>query len=153
MDKWIFSLKLRNSAGALTALFADRGVSIESLSAQGGGTAGTVQGTAVLTFAASEARKSHLARLLERLASVQEVTEYRYDDAGHARKSTLARVTLSAEALRARLLPSILCDVVLEAEGQTLALLLGPPPALDSLLAELTAEDAVLEMDSTVIVV
>lgn len=40
MDKWIFSLKLRNSAGvlaALTALFADRGVSIESLSAQGGG--------------------------------------------------------------------------------------------------------------------
>jgi len=156
LDKWIFSLKLRNSAGvlaALTALFADRGVSIESLSAQGGGTAGAVQGTAVLTFAASEARKSHLARLLERLASVQEVTEYRYDDAGHARKSTLARVTLSAEALRARLVPSILCDVVSEAEGRTLALLLGPPPALDALLAQLAAEDAVLEMDSTVIVV
>ena len=156
MDKWIFSLKLRNSAGvlaALTALFADRGVSIESLSAQGGGMSGTVQGTAVLTFAASEARKSHLARLLERLASVQEVTEYRYDDAGHARKSTLARLTLSAEELRARLVPSILCDVVSEADGQTLALLLGAPPALDSLLAQLSAEDAVLEMDSTVIVV
>ncbi len=156
MDKWIFSLKLRNSAGvlaALTALFADRGVSIESLSAQGGGTAGAVQGTAVLTFAASEARKSHLARLLERLASVQEVTQFRYDDAGHARKSTLARVTLSAEALRARLTPGILCDVVSEISGQTLALLLGPPPALDALLAQLAAEDAMLEMDSTVIVV
>jgi len=61
LDKWIFSLKLRNSAGVLTALFADRGVSIESLSAQGGGKSGTAQGTAVLTFAASEARKSHLA--------------------------------------------------------------------------------------------
>ena len=156
MDKWIFSLKLRNGAGvlaALTALFADRGVSIESLSAQGGGTAGTAQGTAVLTFAASPSRKSHLARLLERLASVQEVTEYRYDDAGHARKSALARVTLSAEALRARLTPGILCDVVSEAEGQTLALLLGPPPALDALLAQLADEGAVLEMDSTVIVV
>jgi acetolactate synthase small subunit len=156
LDKWIFSLKLRNSAGvlaALTALFADRGVSIESLSAQGGGTAGPAQGTAVLTFAASEARKNHLARLLARLASVQEVTEYRYEDANHARKSTLARVTISAEALRARLPQAILCDVVSEQEGQTLALLLGPPPALDSLLAEIAAEDAVLEMDSTVIVV
>ena len=156
MEKWIFSLKLRNSAGvlsALTALFADRGVSIESLSAQGGGAAGAAQGTAVLTFAASEARKSHLARLLERLASVQEVTEYRYDDAGHARKSTLARVTMPAEDLKARLPAAILCDVVSEAEDQTLALLLGPPPALDSLLAELAAEDAISEMDSTVIVV
>ncbi len=156
MDKWIFSLKLRNSAGvlaALTALFADRGVSIESLSAQGGGTSGTAQGTAVLTFAASEARKSHLARLLERLASVQEVTQFRYDDAGHARKSTLARVTVPAAGLKARLPAGILCDVVSEGDGQTLALLLGPPPALDALLAQLAAEDAVLEMDSTVIVV
>ncbi len=156
MDKWIFSLKLRNSAGvlsALTALFADRGVSIESLSAQGSGTSGAAQGTAVLTFSASEARKSHLARLLERLAPVQEVTQYRYDDAGHARKSTLARVTISAEELKARLPGAILCDVVSEAGGQTLALLLGPPPALDALLAQLAAEDAVLEMDSTVIVV
>ncbi len=51
------------------------------------------------------------------------------------------------------MMPSILCDVVSEAEGQTLALLLGPPPALDALPAELAAEDAVLEMDSTVIVV
>jgi acetolactate synthase small subunit len=153
LDKWIFSLKLRNSAGvlaALTALFADRGVSIESLSAQGGGAA---QGTAVLTFAASLSRKNHLARLLARLASVQEVTEYRYEDAGHARKSTLARVTVSAADLKARLPAGILCDVVSEAGGQTLALLLGPPPALDALLAEFGAEDAVLEMDSTVIVV
>ncbi len=152
MEKWIFSLKLRNSAGvlaALTALFADRGVSIESLSAQGGGAAGA----ATLTFAASEARKNHLARLLKRLAAVQEVTQFRYDDAGHARKSTRARVSLSAEALRTRLMPGILCDVVSETEDQTLALLLGPPPALDALLAELSAENAVLEMDSTVIVV
>ena len=158
MEKWIFSLKLRNSAGvlaALTALFADRGVSIESLSAQGGGTVqeGGATGTATLTFAATEARKSHLARLLARLASVQEVTQYRYDDAGHARKSTLARVALPADALRARLPATILCDVVSEADGQTRALLLGPPPALDALLAELSAEKAVLEMDSTIIVV
>ena len=158
MEKWIFSLKLRNSAGvlaALTALFADRGVSIESLSAQGGGVVqeGGATGTATLTFAATEARKSHLARLLERLASVQEVTQYRYDDAGHARKSTLARVTLPAQDLKARLPAAILCDVVSEAEGQTRALLLGPPPALDALLAELAAENAILEMDSTIIVV
>ena len=158
MDKWIFSLEVRNSAGvlaALTALFADRGVSIESLSAQGGGAVqeGGATGTATLTFAASEARKSHLARLLVRLAPVQALTEYRYDDAGHARKSTLARVTLPVEDLKARLPAAILCDVVSEADNQTRVLLLGPPPALDALLAQLSAEDAVLEMDSTVIVV
>ena len=156
MDKWIFSLKLRNSAGvlaALTALFADRGVSIESLSAQGSGAGGAAQGTATLAFAASEARKTHLARLLTRLAPVQALTEYRYDDAGHARKSARARVTLPADALRARLPASVLCDVVSEDAGQTLAVLLGPPPLLDGLLAELSAENTVLELDSTVIVV
>ena len=156
MTKWIFSLKLRNSAGvlaALTALFADRGVSIESLTAHGGSGPSAPHGTAILTFAASDARKDYLARLLGRLASVQELTEYRYDDAGHARKSALARVTLTAEALAARLPSDILCDLVSVTADHTLALLLGPPPALDTLLAELTAEEVIQEMDSNVIVV
>lgn len=156
MDKWIFSLKLRNSAGvlaALTALFADRGVSIESLTAHGSSRPSAPHGTAILAFAASEAKKVHLARLLGRLASVIEVTEFRYDDAGHARKSALVRVTLTAETLAARLPPKVLCDVVSETGDQTLVLLLGPPPALDTLLGELAAEEALLEMDSTIIVV
>lgn len=136
---------------ALTALFADRGVSIESLTAHAG--SGPAQGTAILTFAASDAKKGHMARLLGRLASVQELTEYRYDDASHARKSALARVTLSADALTTRLPPGILCDVVSAAEGDTLALLLGPPLALDALLAELADQNVIEEMDSTVIVV
>ena len=156
MEKWIFSLKLRNSAGvlaSLTALFADRGVSIESLTAHGSSGPSLPQGTAVLTFTASDTRKAHLARLLRRLASVVELTEFRYDDAGHARKSALARVTLSPDALRACLPPGILCDVVSEAESSTLVLLLGPPPVLDTLLAQLNAEKVLQEMDSTVIVV
>ena len=154
MDKWIFSLKLRNSAGvlsSLTALFADRGVSIESLSAHGGSGAG-LHGTAVMTFAASEARKAHLARLLGRLASVLEVTEYRYDDAAHARKSTLARVPLAADALRAQVPPGVLCDVVSADEASTLALLLGPPAVLDVLLAQWSGGE-VEEQDATVFVV
>lgn len=156
MDRWIFSLKLRNGAGvlsSLTALFADRGVSIESLTAHGGGSAGGANGSAILTFAASDARKNHLARLLGRLASVQELTEFRYDDAGHARKSALARVLLPAEALRGRLPPEILCDIVTDGQDHVLALLLGPPPALDALLSALIAEEILQEMDSTVIVV
>lgn len=156
MDKWIFSLKLRNSAGvlsSLTALFADRGVSIESLSAHGGGGSAASPGTAVLTFAASEARKAHLARLLGRLASVLEVTEYRYDDAAHARKSTLARVPLPADALKAQVPPGILCDVVAADEVSTLALLLGPPAVVDALLAEWSGGEVLEEQDSTVLVV
>lgn len=156
MDKWIFSLKLRNSAGvlsSLTALFADRGVSIESLTAHAGGGQSALPATAVLTFEASEARKAHLARLLGRLESVLDVAEYRYDDDAHARKSTLARIPLTAAALRARLPPGILCDVVSSDAASTLALLVGPPAALDLFLAESAGSTAVDESDSTVFVV
>ena len=156
MEKWIFSLKLRNSAGvlsSLTALFADRGVSIESLSAQGGSGPAAAPGTALLTFAAPEAKKAHLARLLGRLASVLEMAEYRYGDAAHARKSTLVRVPLPAQALKARLPPGILCEAVSEDAASTLALLVGPPMMLDSVLAELAADMALEERDSTIIVV
>ncbi len=154
MDKWIFSLKLRNSAGvlsSLTALFADRGVSIESLSAHGGG--GLSPGTAVMTFAASASRKAHLARLLGRLASVLEVTEYRYDDAAHARKSTLARVPLPADALKAQVPAGVLCDVVSADDNSTLALLLGPPAVLDALLVQWSGGAMLEEQEATVFVV
>jgi acetolactate synthase small subunit len=156
MDRWIFLLKLRNRAGvlsALTAVFADRGVSIESLTAHAGSGHGTPDGTAILTFAAPEAKKDHLARLLTRHAAVRALTEYRYDDAEHARKSALARVALTADALIAGLPPGILCDIVSVAEGQTLALLLGPPQELDAALDALADRGALQETDSTVIVV
>ncbi len=155
-DKWIFLLKLRNRSGvllSLTSLFADRGISIESLTAHAGVWPGTGGGTAILTFVASAAKKDHLARLLGRLAAVHELTEYRYEDARHARKSALARVTLPAEGLVAGLPPGILCDIVAAEEGQTLALLLGPPHLIDTALAALSEGGALLEMDSTVIAV
>ena len=156
IDRWIFLLKLRNRSGvllSLTSLFADRGVSIESLTAHGGIGPGTTSGTAILTFAAPTAKKDHLARLLNRLAAVHELTEYRYEDAEHARKSALARVTLPAAELTAGLPPGILCDIVSTGEGHTLALLLGPPLLLDNTLDALAGRGALLEMDSTVIVV
>jgi len=156
LDKWIFSLKLRNSAGvlsSLTALFADRGVSIESLTAHAGGGPAAAPGTAVLTFAASESRKAHLARLLGRLESVLEVTEYRYEDAAHARKSALVRVPLAADALPPHLPAGVLCDVVSQSEDSTLALLVGPPAVLDLLLAEWSGGEPLEEQDSTMIVV
>ncbi len=154
--KWIFHLKLRNRAGvllSLTSLFADRGVSIESLTAQAGSGPERHDGTAILTFAASVPKKDHLARLLGRLSAVQELIEYRYEDAEHARKSALARVTLSAADLHARLPAGILCDIVSTGQDNTLALLLGTPYLLDATLATLTEQGALLTMDSTVIVV
>jgi|GEM_PF-1049830 len=156
LDKWIFSLKLRNSAGvlsSLTALFADRGVSIESLSAHAGGGPSALPATAVLTFEASEARKAHLARLLGRLESVLDLAEYRYDDDAHARKSTLARVPLSAAALSRCLPPGILCDIVSADAASTLALLVGPAASLDLFLAANAGNMALEERDATVFVV
>ena len=154
-EKWIFQLKLRNRAGvlsSLTALFADRGLSLESLSAHEG-TGPGMTGTAILTFAATEAKKDHLARLLGRLDTVQLVAVLRYDDAAHARKSALVRVSLSADALRAFLPPGILCDEVAAQAAETRALLLGPPSALDAVLSALTAQQLLLEVDATSVVV
>ncbi len=154
-EKWIFQLKLRNRAGvlsSLTALFSDRGLSLESLSAHEGSGPG-ITGTAILTFAATAAKKDHLTRLLGRLDTVQLVAVLRYDDAAHARKSALARVSLPADALRAALPSGVLCDVVSTADTETVALLLGPPALIDAALAALTALEALQEVDATVIVV
>ena len=153
-EKWIFHLKLRNRAGvlsSLTALFADRGLSLESLSAHEGSGPG-MTGTAILTFAATAAKKDYLARLLGRLDTVSLVAVLRYDDAAHARKSALARVSLPAGVLQAALPPGIVCDVVSAHETETVALLLGSPSVLDEALAALTAQGALQEVDATIIV-
>ncbi len=153
--KWIVQLKLRNRAGvlsSLTALFADRGLSLESLSAHEG-TGPGFTGTAILTFAATAARKDYLTRLLGRLDTVELVAVLGYGDAAHARKSALARVGLPADALQAALPPGVLCDVVSASDTETLALLLGPPVLIDEALAALTAQEALQEVDATVIVV
>ena len=155
-EKWIFRLRLRNRPGvlsALTALFADRGVSLDSLTAHDSGGSGASYGTTILTFTAGASKKDYLARLLGRLAAVEALTEFRYDDAEHARKSALIRAGLSGDALLGRLPLGLLCDVVSEADGQTLALLLGPPQALDAALSTLADEGLLVAMDSTVIVV
>lgn len=155
MRRWVFLLRLRSRAGvlsALTAVFADRGVSIETLNAHDASAGGPL-GSAVLTFAATAAKKDYLARLLGRLSVVTEVTEYRYDDDAHARKSVTARVGLSGAELRALLPPSVLCDIISEAPGETVALLLGPPPTLDQVLLSLEGRNLLQASDASVVVV
>lgn len=153
--RWVFLLRLRSRAGvlsALTAVFADRGVSIETLNAHDAGVDGPL-GSAVLTFAATAAKKDYLARLLGRLSVVTEVSVYRYEDAAHARKSVTARVGVSGADLRALLPSTVLCDVVSEAPGETIALLLGPPPLLDHVLLSLERRGLLRASDASVVVV
>ncbi len=153
--RWVFLLRLRSRAGvlsALTAVFADRGVSIETLNAHDASVGGPL-GSAVLTFAATAAKKDYLARLLGRLSVVTEVTEYRYEDAAHARKSVTARVGISGTDLRALLPPAVLCDVISEAPGRTIVLLLGPPPLLDHVLQSLEQRNLLQASDASVVVV
>lgn len=153
--RWVFLLRLRSRAGvlsALTAIFADRGVSIETLNAHDAGVGGPL-GSAVLTFAATAAKKDYLARLLGRLSVVTEVTEYRYEDAAHTRKSVTARVGISEADLRALLPPTVMCDVISEAPGQTVVLLLGPPPLVDHVLLLLEQRQLLQAGDASMIVV
>lgn len=154
--RWVFQLRLSSRAGvlsALTAVFADRGVSIETLNAHDAGGSGGPLGSAVLTFAATAAKKDYLARLLGRLSVVTEVTEYRYEDAAHARKSVTARVGVSGADLRALLPPTVMCDLISEAAGETVALLLGPPPLLDHVLLSLERRGLLRASDAFVVVV
>lgn len=153
--RWVFMLRLSSRAGvlsALTAVFADRGVSIETLNAHDASAGGPL-GSAVLTFAATAAKKDYLARLLRRLSVVTDVAEYRYEDAAHARKSVTARVTLSGADLRAGLPSLVLCDVIVESPGETTALLLGPPPLLDHVLSSLDERGLLQSSDASVVVV
>ncbi len=140
VDRWIFLLQVRSRPGvlsAITAVFADRGISIESLTAHDSSRTGQAYGTVLLTFLATPVKKDYLARLLHRSATVQDIVEYRYEDAAHARKSILVRVILTPEALKRALPPRILCDIVSAHPGETLALLLGPPLLLDQAVSAL----------------
>ena len=156
MDRWIFLITVKNRPGALaaiTALFAERGVSLDSVVAHDSGQTQDSFGVVTLTFRAGAARKENLARLLARLAIVQGVREYRYDDEEHARKSAFARVALSADDLVRALPPGVLCDIVSVTEDETLALLLGPPVLLDTALSELADRGLLRAMGATVLVV
>jgi acetolactate synthase small subunit len=142
-ERWIFLLQVKSRPGvlsAITAVFADRGLSIETLTAHDSSRTDDAHGTILLTFDAPESKKDYLARLLVRSATVQSLSQYRYDDAAHARKTILLRVTLSADTLRQSLPGEILCDVVSEDPDETRALLLGPPHQLDLAVAALPIE-------------
>ena len=155
-DRWIFLLQVKSRPGvlsAVSAVFADRGVSIESLTAHDSSHTGAAFGTVLLTFAASEAKKDYLARVLSRSATVDDVMQYRYDDAAHARKSVLVRANLAAGALSQMLPAGVLCDVISAKPGETLALLLGPPPLVDEALAALTARTTTEAADPTILLV
>ena len=102
--RWIFHLQVNNRPGvlsAVTAIFADRGFSIQTLTAHDSGDMGTTFGAVLLTFTAPAVKKDYLARILSRSAMVQHVTIYRYEDAAHARKSISVRVAMSADAFEA----------------------------------------------------
>jgi len=155
-ERWIFVLKLRNRPGVLsvvTSTFASRGVSLETLIAHDSIGLGEPLGTAVLTFSAAAKTKDHLARVLTRLAIVDDVREYRYADAEHARKSALARITLPAEEL-SRIIPvGVTFEIVREDPTEIVAIVLGPPPQVDTVIQDLLARGVLIALDSTVIVV
>ena len=141
IERWIFLLQVKSRPGvlsAITAVFADRGISIETLTAHDSSRTGEPQGTIQLSFAATTAKKEYLGRLLARSATVQDIVQYRYEDSAHARKSILVRVTLTPSVLRRALPPEILCDVVSSEPGETLALLVGPPLQLDQAVSALS---------------
>ena len=154
--RWIFHLQVNNRPGvlsAVTAIFADRGFSIQTLTAHDSGDTGTAFGAVLLTFTAPSVKKDYLARILSRSAMVQHVTIYRYEDSAHARKSISVRVAMSADALRHALPETILCDVISSSPSETLAVLLGPPVLVDQALSALSPSAMLESTEPTIMVV
>jgi acetolactate synthase small subunit len=142
MERWLFLIRADNRPGvlaAITALFADRGVSLDGLTIYDMHTTERGDGLATLTFQAREAKKEHLARQLRRLEMVHELVEYRCDEGGACR-AALARFALTPPELTAALPPEIRCDVIVEQDDGITVLLLGPPALLDETLIRLSTQ-------------
>jgi acetolactate synthase small subunit len=142
MERWLFLIRANNRPGvlaAITALFADRGVSLDGLTIYDIHANEQGDGLATLTFRARETKKGHLARQLRRLEMVHELAEYRCDEGG-ARRAALGLFALTPAELTALLPPEIQCDVLAGDDNEITALLLGPPALLDETLITLTVQ-------------
>lgn len=80
-QRWVFTIKSQDRAGVLTAataVFSNRGVSLESILGGGSFLTGAESGRFVLCFRATQRKQELLVRTLERLSSVEQVTVYPY---------------------------------------------------------------------------
>lgn len=152
---YTFVLKLTDRPGGMeliAATFAHRGVSLSTSLGNDGTLDPQGRATVLITFAATPAKKEALKGALGRLSRVSLLVEH---PAGSPTLRTTAVVRLAAGAPVPVLPPDVVGLVEKTNDnvqtGDTTYLVVGPPDAVDALLAQLRAQDYVRDVMHTVI--
>lgn len=150
-QRWVFVVKSLDQPGALTAataIFSNRGISLEAILGSGIAATSAEDARIILSFRATERRKKMLLRVLERLSTVLAVNTYAYDDP-QLRAIAVAKV-LHLVGID---LESVISETISQTEtGQTL-LFTGSALAVEALIKQLRQQSLLIDIVTTAITV
>ena len=151
MERWVFVIKSLDQPGVLTtatAVFSNRGVSLETILGSGGGITGTEGGRFVLSFRASQRQQELLLRTLERLSAVKQVQVYPYTSP-QLRAIAVVRLVQGME-VNAK---DVQVDVI-DADSQSQTLLLtGSTATVEQMVEQFKAQNRLLDVALSIVAV
>ena len=152
-QRWVFVVKCLDRPGVLTAVtsvFSNRGVSLETILSSGIAATSLETGRLILSFRATDRKKEMLLRALGRLSSVLQVDHYLYDDPA-LRSIALAKVS-SPTAIEFSS-DLVQMETISETPEGALLLLTGNPIAVESLLNTLRQQSLLLDLVAAAIAI
>ena len=150
MERWVFVIKSQDQPGVLTtatAVFSNRGVSLETILGSGGGITGTEGGRFVLSFRASQRQQELLLRTLERLSAVKQVLVYPYTS---PQLRAIAVVRLEGIEIAAKNLQVDVIDS--DSQSQTL-LLTGNTATVEQMIEQFKAQNRLLDVAISIVAI
>ena len=150
MERWVFVIKSQDQPGVLTtatAVFSNRGVSLETILGSGGGITGTEGGRFVLSFRASKRQQELLLRTLERLSAVKQVQVYPYTS---PQLRAIAVVRLEGIEIAAKNLQVDVIDS--DSQSQTL-LLTGNTATVEQMVEQFKAQNRLLDVAISIVAI
>ncbi len=145
-QRWVFVIRALDKPGTMTAVasvFSNRGVSLEATLGSGIDASTTADARLIISFRATEAKKTTLYRATQRLSSVVAVAVYAQDDPG-LRAIALAQISdLTCVDLANSLIHS---EIIAKTPDHTTLLLAGCPRAIEHLLTQLRQQQILLDV-------
>lgn len=151
MERWVFAIKSQDRPGVLTAaaaVFSHRGVSLETILGSGGAATGTEEGRVMLSFRASKRQQEMLLRIIERLATVEQVQAYPYNSP-QVRAIAVLRL---AQAMKPEAKNVQIEIIQADSQSQTL-LLTGSTSVVEEMLQQFKVQGVLLDVAVSVMAV
>lgn len=149
--RWVFVVKALDKPGTLAAaasVFSNRGVSLEAILGSGINPNTTEDARLVLSFQASERKKTMLMRALQRLSRVVEVDAYPYTDP-QLRAIAIAKVS-SLDGIE---LNTVQTEAIAQSVDSQTFLLTGSPAAIDEVVDRLRQHQVLMDVVLTTIAI